>query len=445
MNYLVNRKDIIWGYLSQFLNISSSLLLLPFILKCLNEEEIGLWYVFVAMAGIIQLLEFGLLPTISRFISYVYSGALNLEYGKIPKCNIGDFNKELLNDVVVTCRCIYFKIALFALVGILILGNAYIYTLSTSINKYYILCCWSVYGLSICIQLYFGYYNAILKGRGDQTLLNKIIVVAKLTLLLISIPLLIAGCGLVSLAVGAVISVIIDRILIRKYVYSQESGLIRNLEKSNKTVSLKKVIWQSARDMGVVQLGNYLSVRAGVLIVSSFVNLDAAASYGLTVQVTMVIVIIASMFFGLNIPRITSEQAHENMLVVKNLMKKSLLIANCIYIFAALILVAIGDDILAFLTKNTTLLPKELLILYLVTALFEMNYSICTSYLTTRNEVIFIKNMLYTGVAIVLFSFISTYIAEMGVLGVILSQLLMQSLYNNWHWPLKVYQELKND
>ncbi|HFO7333181.1 TPA: hypothetical protein ACHK0X_005547, partial [Escherichia coli] len=107
----------------------------------------------------------------------------------------------------------------------------------------------------------------------------------------------------VSLAVGAVISVIIDRILIRKYVYSQESGLIRNLEKSNKTVSLKKVIWQSARDMGVVQLGNYLSVRAGVLIVSSFVNLDAAASYGLTVQVTMVIVIIASMFFGLNIPR----------------------------------------------------------------------------------------------------------------------------------------------
>ena len=114
MNYLVNRKDIIWGYLSQFLNISSSLLLLPFILKCLNEEEIGLWYVFVAMAGIIQLLEFGLLPTISRFISYVYSGALNLEYGKIPKCNIGDFNKELLNDVVVTCRCIYFKIALFA-------------------------------------------------------------------------------------------------------------------------------------------------------------------------------------------------------------------------------------------------------------------------------------------------------------------------------------------
>ena len=69
------KKDIIWGYLSQFLNIGSGIIIIPVAIKYLTTEDMGLWYLFIAIAGLAQLLEFGLQPTISRMTSYIYSGS----------------------------------------------------------------------------------------------------------------------------------------------------------------------------------------------------------------------------------------------------------------------------------------------------------------------------------------------------------------------------------
>lgn len=443
MKHVVKKQDIIWGYLSQFLNIASNLLLLPFILRCLSQEEIGLWYVFVAMAGLIQLLEFGLLPTISRFISYVYSGASQIIYNKVPECNKGHLDKEYLNNVVAVSRKIYSKISLIAFFSITVFGNIYLYSLNTSSSHYYIMACWTLYGISICVQLYFGYYNSILKGRGDQTTLNKVIVLTKTIFLTVSIPLLITGVGLLSLSIASALAVVIDRIIITRCVFSPNSYLDRKFTATSSVSDLKRIVWRSARDMGIVQLGNYLSVRAGVLIVSSFVGLGAAATYGLTIQVTMVVVIVSSMLFGLNLPHITSEQALRNYPVVKQLMKKSLLMANAIYLVSAVLFLLLGNFLLGIVTHNTHFLPTALLALYLFTALLEMNYSICTSYLTTKNNTIFLNSMIISGVSIMVLSCILTYYFHMGILGVILSQLIVQCAYNNWRWPVEVYRELR--
>jgi O-antigen/teichoic acid export membrane protein len=444
MKHAVRKKDVLWGYISQFLSIASSLLLLPFILRYLGQEEIGLWYVFVALAGLVQLLEFGLLPTVSRFISYVYSGAKDITYNKTPECKDEEINKELLNDLIIAAREIYFKITTLAFVGIVILGNIYLYSLHTTLDFLYVMSCWTLYGISICVQLYFGYYNSILKGRGDQTVLNKVIVLTKSVLLAVSIPMLVSGQGLISLAIGSVIAVIIDRWIITKCVYNNDHYIIKNYIPLQAAKELKTIVWQSAKDMGIVQLGNFLCVRGSILIVSSFIGLKAAAAYGLTVQVTMVIVIVASMLFGLNLPRMTAEQALQKYSSVKRLFKKSLLTANAIYMASAFSLVFLGDFLLKHITQQTHFLPTEMLVLYLICSLLEMNYSLCTSYLTTKNQIPFVKSMIITGMSIILLSFVVTYYLKAGVLGVILSQLFVQSLYNNWKWPLTVYQDLRN-
>lgn len=444
MKHTVKRKDVIWGYISQFLNIASSLLLLPFVLIYLSKEELGLWYVFTAMAGLIQLLEFGLLPTVSRFVSYVYSGATNIKYNEIPECKHGIVDNSLLNSVFYSAKKIYSRISLLSLIAILIGGNYYLSTLNGNYNLKWIMICWSLYGLSITIQLYFGYYNSLLKGRGDQTELNKIIVVTKLIFLIVGIPLLILGYGIISLAIAAFVSVIIDRVMVRRAIFTVEHSYDKKNAPMSTCNEITSHIWKSARDMGLVQLGNYFTVRAGVLVVSSFVGLDAAASYGLTVQITIVIVIVASMLFGLNLPRLNAEQALGNKKTIVDIVVKSLSIANGIYILSAIFLILFGNYFLSFFTKHTQLLETYLLILYLITAMFEMNYSICASYLTTKNKVVFLKSMLISGVSIFLLSLCSSAIFKCGVLGVIASQLFVQMAYNNWKWPLEVYRDLKN-
>ncbi|MEN5014986.1 O-unit flippase-like protein [Erwinia sp. Eh17-17] len=444
MSHSVKNVDIVWGYLSQFLNIASSLLLLPFVLKFLDKEELGLWYVFIAMAGLIQLLEFGLLPSISRFVSYVYSGAKKINYNEIPQCEKDIIDYSLLNDVFYASKYIYKKIAIISIAAIFIGGNYYLYTLHSDVDYTWLAACWTLYGVSIAVQLYFGYYNSLLKGRGDQTALNKIIVATKSVLLLSAIPMLILGFGIFSLAVSSFLSIIVDRVLVRRAVFKKDCMLNKKNVITDEQKVLRKNIWLSAKDMGFVQLGNYLTVRSGILVVSSFVGLDAAATYGLTVQITMVMVIIASMFFGLNLPRLNSEQVLKNTLVVKNIFLKSIFVANIIYIFSAFILLIAGDFLLSYLTESTRLLPFWILLIYLMTALFEMNYSLCTTYLTTKNKVIFLKSILLSGLAILLLSLFSASVMNAGLLGVVLSQLVVQMAYNNWRWPLEVYKDFKN-
>ena len=66
----INKNDILWGYLSQFLYIGSGAILIPVAIANLSAEQMGLWYVFFGLAGLAQLLEFGLQPTVSRLSSF---------------------------------------------------------------------------------------------------------------------------------------------------------------------------------------------------------------------------------------------------------------------------------------------------------------------------------------------------------------------------------------
>ena len=71
-------------YLSQSLIIGSNLLLLPFILIYLKTlRDIGCLVRFITMVSMVQLLEFGLLPTISGYISYIYAGANEILGGDV--------------------------------------------------------------------------------------------------------------------------------------------------------------------------------------------------------------------------------------------------------------------------------------------------------------------------------------------------------------------------
>src|SRR5699024_1573702 len=84
----INRRDVMWGYISFILVQGVNVLLLPFVLIYLNDKELGLWYTFTSIYGLAMLIDFGLQATISRNISYVWSGAEEIK-------TVGhDFNKD---------------------------------------------------------------------------------------------------------------------------------------------------------------------------------------------------------------------------------------------------------------------------------------------------------------------------------------------------------------
>lgn len=442
MTYQIVKNDILWGYLSQFFNMASSLLLLPFILYFMTTEDVGLWYVFVSIIGLIQLLEFGFLPTVSRYISYVYSGAQNIELDKVPDYEVDrGINIELLSGIIFSAKKIYGWVSILALLLLTIAGSVYISTLEYSGDRALVYSSWIIYGAAAIVIFYFGYYSSILKGRGDQTKLNKSIVLSKLSNIIITIPLLYAGFGLLAIALGVLMSAIVDRILVRFFVFDKCALETIEAFKIKSAKDYTSVIWGNAKLMGLVQLGNFLTVRSSVLIVSSVIGLEAAATYGFTLQITSVAVIVASMYFGLQLPLMNSAQVSNNITIIKSTFLKSIGISWVLFFIYMFGTITLGVYLVEVLFDSANLLPIPMLIVFLIAAFLEMNHSLCTAYLTTKNTIVFMKPMLITGILIFSFSLCFGYI--FGLWGIILSQFFLQLIYNNWKWPLIVFTELK--
>lgn len=440
MNHDVNKSDIIWGYLSQFLNIAMNIILLPFIFIYLNTEDIGVWYVFITIISLVQMLECGFLPTISRYISYVYSGVSDILNDSVIKEKNNIVHTDLLSGIIFSSKKIYLYISIVAGVFIGVGGTFYISTLDYTSDIEYIYYSWWIYGGASIVLFYFGYYNSILKGRGDQTNLNKVIVVSKLTNIAFVIPMLMMGFGIMSISIGMLASALIDRFLIRRVVFSKKENKTIEAFKLKNNKSYIVVIWNKAKLIGLVQLGNFLATRCSLLIVSSYIGLETAAAYGFTIQITSIAVTISTMYFALQIPRLSAEYVKGNINIIKKIIEKSLAISWVLFFVYSVSLVTIGPVLLSFISENITLIPRSILIIFLLASFLEMNHSLCTGYLTTKNEIKFTIPIFITGLLITISSYV--FGGMYGFIGVVLSQFILQLLYNNWKWPLIVFKEL---
>jgi len=75
MERTISRVEVLKGYTSHFLNLAIGLILLPLILKYFDTKTISIWFSFITIGSLIQLFEFGLLPTIIRHISFLAAGS----------------------------------------------------------------------------------------------------------------------------------------------------------------------------------------------------------------------------------------------------------------------------------------------------------------------------------------------------------------------------------
>lgn len=429
----INKNDILWGYFSQFLYIGSGAILIPVAIANLSAEQMGLWYVFFGLAGLAQLLEFGLQPTVSRLSSYVYSGVDSLTAQGLPEQSNGHLNENLLLNFIHASKVVYRYVASGALFVLFILGTTYLYSLGANDKTIFI--AWPIFAISSVIGFYFSYFNGLLQGRGQQTEVNKALAKSKLLLILIAIPMLLCGFGLLSLSISTFISVIYNRYLMYRVFYEPERKETSLLQVGVSTEDLSKLLILSSWRLGTAHLGTFLIFKVNLFMVSSFFGLKVAASYGLSLQLVNIISSVSSMYFNLNIPRINSLQAIRNKIGIHKVFYKSLTISLIVFVVLSIGLIFVGKPIINNISEETSLVVTQILILMLLIQLLDVNHSAFAIYLTTLNYTPFVKAYFISGVLIVLLSFLSIKLFSLGLLGLIASHGLVQLIFNNWYWP----------
>lgn len=437
--------DVIWGYCAQFLNIGSGIILLPLMLHFFGSNDLGLWYSFLAITSLVQLLEFGLQPTITRYISYIFAGAQSINAGEIPDSHDEQVNHDLLHDMIKACRKTYFLISCFAFIILLSLGSYYVYiTTKLQSNTHESLLSWLLYSIGIVINFYFTYLNGIFQGAGQQSIVNKTISINKISFLLISSILIIAKFSLNGIIIANFASIIISRLYIRaKFNIIFNPGKNSFSTSNEQTNQLIKLLWHSTWRLGVVQLGSFMILRANQLIASSALGLSVAASYGISLQILSVLSTFSSLPFTLKIPQITSMHVKKDKSSTIRIYKNSLYFCWITFSVSAMLLILFGGPVLGIIKSKTHLLDTIWLTALSITLLLELNHTISATFLTTLNKVPFVNASLISGAAVVILSILSVHYTLLGIGGLILSQAIVQALYNNWKWPLTVSRYLK--
>lgn len=450
MSIKVTKKDIAWNYTNLFLTTAINIILLPFILKNLSSAEMGLWYVFTSFGSLAVLIDFGFSTTISRNVTFVWCGAKEISkegFTKNPE-NL-EPNYYLLFKLIRTSKTIYLILASVVFIGLSTIGTLFINeSAKDQIAQSDYMIAWIIYFLSVVINIYYAYWVPLLKGIGAIKESNQVVVISKLIQLLLTIIGLYMGYGLIAVSAAYFVGNLVMR-LVAIFLFSKYENVNYNLVKFKQTkipIKEKKdlflAVWPNAYKQGLISLSNFIQKRASTLISSAYFGLEMASAVGLTQQIFDIIMSVGNALFNTYIPSMSYERVNGNLKKLKSYYLKATGLSGYIILVGGIAAVFISPYLLDLINSETNLLPVYISIILLFENLLINNHTLSGAYIATGNKIPMYKSYVMTSVLTITLQLIFVNYTTLGVVGVILSGLIANVLFNNWYWPMVSSKEL---
>lgn len=446
MNINLTGKDLIWSYTGTVLSMASNLLLLPFIVYYLDNDMLGLWYVFISIGAIATLFDFGFAITFARNVTYCWSGARELKNKNVTFVENREPDFHLMKQVLYACKIIYFRIAGTAFVLLLTLGTAYVIYVSRSITGSKYIYAWVIYAAAVSLNLYYGYYLSFLRGVGAIDSANKNTIIARGVQIVVTVVMLALGAGIMGACIAYLVYGMLFRIL-SKYKFYQYKDIGKKLasvkddvtrEEANKLIG---IVWYNAWRDGVIAVSNYFCNQASTLICSLFLSLTETGIYSIGVQIAMAITTISGTLYTAYQPELQSSYINKDVENIKSTM--SLIVMSFVYIFITgiVIFVLVLMPILKLIKPEMILSVPVLLGLCIYHFILKLR-DFFSSYFSCTNRVCYMNGFVISAVFCVVFSFVSVGLLNLGVWGLIVAQLVSQLIYNAWKWPRDACKEI---
>lgn len=413
--------------MSMALRVGGSLITLPLALRYVPSKELGLYYTFLSIIFLANLLDFGLGQTVARNCTYAFSGAKRFVPSGIPE--VGEDkspNFELLSLLTSTCKSYYYILGI--LLGLaLVIGGGF-FVRSQIVNEglpTHLLGAWLLFAISTAHMFATGFWLNFLYGIGEVGLSARINLVTQLIGLVLMIACLFGGLGIWSYGIGITAHGVLSRHLSKAEYLKRVVAFPPGPWHEKKAILI--TMWPMAWRLGAVLVGVYLIQRFGVLLVTSKLGLVEAASYGLTLQVQSVIFQVCIVPLVIAMPHITRWRVQGD---IPNIRKQFFLrtyLGLCAAVFILCGLGLFGDAALSLIGSNTPLLPLPVFALCAIFGLLEA-HSVAHNHLIladNRNPLVLpvlISGVVSVGLGIFL-------VETMGVAGVVLASGLTQCAF----------------
>jgi O-antigen/teichoic acid export membrane protein len=442
----IGRKDVLWNYAATFLQIGMGVILLPFILRVFPQETVAIWTIFTTIIAFSWLLDFGFTPSFARNVSYVVSGVKELKANgyNIVESHNSEVDYSLFKGLINAMRWVYACIAVIHLALLATAGTYYLHTVlktySGDHTEVYI--AWAILVAINSYLLYTMYYDSLMQGKGLIKRSKQIQIVGQSVYLIVAVVLILLRFNLIAVVSAQALSIIIKRILAHRTIYTATFKQHIQSVKAQLRKEILKPIYPNAVKVGFTTICEFIVSRSSIIIGSLYLPLDEIGSYGVTIQIIMIIATLAAVYFGTYSPKIAQKRVQNDNISIKQFYLKSCMFMFCVFFIGGLILTIFGDSVFSLIDSQTPLLTKSFIIVALFTYYIEGNRGMSGWVLVSKNDVPFFKATLIAGVATLILLFIFLQYTDWGVWGMLLAPAIVQGIYNSWKWPMTVMKEL---
>lgn len=446
MEIKINKKDVVWGYITMAFNYGTGLFTLPFILSMLSAEEVGMNYLMLAISNLVILADFGFSQQFGRNLTYILSGAQSLQKEGISGVKLGAINYQLVATLIKTAKFVYLRMSLLVLAGMLTLGTIYIYHVTqgfTNIpNSLFI---WLLFSVSTFFNFYYKYYTTLLTGSALMMEYNKSCIYSKIVYIAICVGMLFLGCGLMSVVVANFISPFVQRYYSYISFYTDEikDGLRGQVVTTEDIREMTSTLWFNAKKLGIIFVGQYGISQSGIFFSGLFLSLEEVAAYGLMMQlINNILCSISKSLFNSISPLFSKDTINHDISQLIRHFSLGNFIFWCIFIVGSLMVIFVAPPVLDLIHSNSHLPSTLVMLVFSIDALLDYNHANFTYILTAQNRFPFVKADLITGMAVVFINLVTLYFTDWGLLGLVLGRLCVMLAYNDWKWPSVICQEL---
>ena len=438
MQIVTTKRDVIWNYAGTIFSLFSNFLILPALVYYLTPSELGLWYVFLAIGGLVTLFEFGFSPTFARNFVYCWSGAKRLEKEGCAAEFGENIDRHLAATLLSVCRRVYRIVSILAGLAMAIPGSAYVISISQGIDQYTVGLSWLTFCVATALNLYFLYLGSLLRGMGNISDESKVKVTSRLVQLVITTLLLFFGSGLIGAAAGFIACALVYRIGCHRAFWGSRKVISLNLAdvvvSKSETRELFGTVSHNAIRDGIVMLANYATTQSSTIICSLFLSLSETGEFSIGMQFATAIANLSLALINSYRPMLQSAyQRGDNELLLDGI-GKGFSLYIVMYFAGTLAVVCFAYPILNFLStgSNFDLLVYLALSLYI----FLLNWhGMSASVLANFNQIPYVKAYAVSALFGIVLSVLFVSCSGLGAWGLILGLTLSQLVYNNWKWP----------
>lgn len=447
MKIKLSNKDIIWSYIGTIISMGANFVMLPFLMRFLDEQMLGMWYVFVSLGAIATLFDMGFAVTFSRNITYCWSGAKQLKKVDVEFVENSEPDFRMMKEVLSTCKVIYGILSGTALFLLLTIGTAYISFIDGELTGSMHFIAWAIYAIATFLNLYYGYFASFLRGVGAVDRVNKNTVIARFLQIILTIILLFCGAGIIGACIAYLVYGTAFRLLGKYYFYNyQEIGkkLGEIKERTNKKhiQEMLGIVWHNAWQDGIISVTNYICNQVSTLICSAYLSLAQTGVYSIGVQIASSIAQIAGTLYNAYQPELQSSYINNDEQKTRRMMSMIVVSFVCLFLFGTIAFSVIGIPLLRIVEPTAVVSIPVLLGLCMYQ--FILKFRNCyTSYFSCTNRILYMNGFIVSAILCVALSFVAIGVLNLGVWGLIGAQIISQVVYNLWRWPLLAHREMK--